>query len=70
MKYLRTSLVVLWLRFCYKLMKSFSQVNIGTLGNIFFGFVAKVYCSGVGRGKKMRLFYSLLGIHCEEKEEM
>lgn len=62
--------MVLWLHLCCKLMKRFNQVDLGILGNIFFGFVAKVYCLGVRGGKTMRPFYSSPGIHLGEKEGM
>ena len=69
-KHLRTSLVVLWLHFCCKLIQSFSQVDTGSSGNIFLGFSATVYCTAVGEGRRMGPFYILPGLHYGEKEGM
>ena len=62
---MRPSLVVLWLHFCCKLMKSFSQVDTVSPGNILKVFKKEycMYCFGVEGEKNLGPCYGSAGIH-------
>ena len=62
---MRPSLIVLWLHFCCKLIKSFSQVDTVSPGNIFKGFQKGVLhvLLGVEGEKNLGPYYGSAGIH-------
>lgn len=65
---MRSSLVVLWLHFCCKLMKSFSQVDTVSPGNILKVFKEYcMYCFGVEGEKNLGPGYGSAGIHSGEE---
>ena len=62
---MRPSLMVLWLHFCFKLMKSFSQVDTVSPGYVFKGFQKGVLhiLLGVEGEKNLGPCYGSAGIH-------
>lgn len=61
--------MVLWLHFCCKLMKSFSQVDTVSPGNILKVFKKEycMYCFGVEGEKNLGPGYGSAGIHSGEE---
>lgn len=61
--------MVLWLHFCCKLMKSFSQVGTVNPGNILKVFKKEycMYCFGVEGENNLGPCYGSAGIHSGEE---